>query len=571
MKKGSFILFIVFSLFITNTNAQFGGFGKALKNKAKEKVKETKKEANKKVNCATKEVENKLDTDEMSKECLRIKKKLDYWVKSAEKNLDNKNYKMATSRVRSLGYEIDKYNKKHCPLVNIYEDKKKELSRKVNLATIKDNPANVLVTASENNDKELVQMALDNGADINGINKKETALLAAIGNKNIEMIKFLVEKDANLNIGGFDKPLDRAIYVKSAEIFDYLMSKGADFEKSRNNPVLAASYKNQLEIVKLCAEKYNIDITVSEKNSNRCPSSRKTCALAYAKENSELANYISEKIKAKKAAKITDATHKKYINKIVFSTQKISANNANETSFSTKLIAVDKMYARIFLPAFVSEINYGESSAQPDLSHRDVSFYAQIEGNDKIISLAGHKDIADGKDYSTLDLSVNTSENFRVNFHRLFMLMKQGDNKVKFTLKIDLSGKNYEVSQNITLVKRAGDYYKVGKTFAQFKAGMRNANLEASLLKAARNMATNGSWKEKFRAVKISSSDWTILRNKLTGIITGRCISAYCLAKWPDGRCTVQEFTFKQEYTGSGYSRILKRYSTGSQKTIDCK
>ena len=273
----------------------------------------------------------------------------------------------------------------------------------------------------------------------------------------------------------------------------------------------------------------------------------------------------------KTATKITDATHQKYIDKIVFSTQEIPAINADESKFLNKLIAKDKVYARIFLPAKLSEINYKYGSKEPDFGYKTVQFYAELEGNKKRFVLNGHPNIKTQEDFSSLDLKINTNEEYRTSFHKLFMAMKVGDNNVKFTVKISLQGKEYVSSQNVILSKSSNDYYKVGKTFAQFKAKKKDAGLEASLLKAAQNMAANSGWKEKFKAVKISSSDWSIVRNKLTGIITGRRISAYCLAQWPDGHCTVQEFTFKQEYNGSGYNKTLRRYSTGSQSTVDCK
>ncbi len=61
------------------------------------------------------------------------------------------------------------------------------------------------------------------------------------------------------------------------------------------------------------------------------------------------------------------------------------------------------------------------------------------------------------------------------------------------------------------------------------------------------------------------------VRNELTGTITGRIIYAYCQASWPDGHCTVQTFTFKQDYNGSTYSKVLNVTDVGEQRDVDCE
>ena len=54
-------------------------------------------------------------------------------------------------------------------------------------------------------------------------------------------------------------------------------------------------------------------------------------------------------------------------------------------------------------------------------------------------------------------------------------------------------------------------------------------------------------------------------------MITGRQISAYVFAEWPDGHCTVQDFSFAQDYDGSQYvPESTGLYGTGEQTRVDC-
>jgi hypothetical protein len=61
------------------------------------------------------------------------------------------------------------------------------------------------------------------------------------------------------------------------------------------------------------------------------------------------------------------------------------------------------------------------------------------------------------------------------------------------------------------------------------------------------------------------------VRHPVSGVITGRQIGAYAFAEWPDGHCTVQDFTFAQDYDGRRYvPESTSRYGTGEQERVDC-
>jgi hypothetical protein len=120
-----------------------------------------------------------------------------------------------------------------------------------------------------------------------------------------------------------------------------------------------------------------------------------------------------------------------------------------------------------------------------------------------------------------------------------------------------------------TLVKKGSA--KIGRSFDQLIPGMKDPALEAKMLKTMQSYGKNNGWKETFSKVKIKSEGWTISRHAVTGIILSRSISAYLYATRPDGKCTYQEFAFKQDHDGTKFMDNTKFDGNGSQVPCDCK
>jgi len=79
---------------------------------------------------------------------------------------------------------------------------------------------------------EVVQFLVEKGADVNAKSTTTgwTALLGAVGNRDIEIIKFLVSKGADVNAAspqGFT-PLQLAVAPDNMEIITFLVSAGAN-------------------------------------------------------------------------------------------------------------------------------------------------------------------------------------------------------------------------------------------------------------------------------------------------------------------------------------------------------
>ena len=548
------ILIMVFSICAVNTNAQLKGL-KNLKKKAEKTVKKT-----------VGKTESKTGNKGYTKDCLALKKRLENSSGDVERYLTEENLTMARSRLVSMQKLVKRYKDANCPFGSNWEKKYEELENKYNLGTIQDNPEGFLLSAVLGNNKENVDIALEQGANINGLVRtrfaRVSALEQAVTKENLEMVKYLLEKGADINLGsnkdrGCGFALYNSVKINNLEITRFLLSKGADIGKKGHTIACIAAKNNNLEMIKEFEKHSDFDLSSAKEG---------VTPLSQAPNNSEVKKYIRNRVLENKLAKVKDATNKKYANRIVFSNEKIPAKGASEAKFKTKLQASKDMYGRIYFGCFASDYYYGTRDDVPGLFKAEIRIWAQIEGDDEewhIETINLYK----VEDATSFELQLNKRE-YRSTFAKLFIRLKQGDNKVKFYLK---RNSDILIEEEVILTKKPGDTYKIGKTLADFKAGKMNTpTYKAAVLKAIQSHAASAGWKEKFTAVKILSSDWNIVRNRLTGVILYRTIGAWCYAKWPDGHCTVQDFYFKQNYNGSSYSKVYQRSSTGSQVDVDC-
>ncbi|GEM_PF-2436509 len=300
-----------------------------------------------------------------------------------------------------------------------------------------------------------------------------------------------------------------------------------------------------------------------------------------------LFNKIKNATKKEKKEKITEQgitneTHRNYVGKIVFNTERISFQAPDESKFKTEFNATDRIYGRF----------YAEHSAGYYRKEKYNSGAYMLRGYYSL-TIDGEKIDAKFKAFSIQDqVSQRTTQQLYINqnpterdyednsvWFNIINNMSPGTHKVEvdYMLILDQNeedNEHYKVASGVfNIVKKEGDKLLLGKRMADFTAGMEDAELEAEVVKAINKNARRNGWKEIFHSAKIKSDSWYIIRHKNSGVIMGRSISAYCFAKWPDGHCTVQVFFFKQQYDGSKYMKKLLYYGlkSGSQEKIDCE
>ncbi|KAJ7111254.1 ankyrin repeat-containing domain protein [Mycena epipterygia] len=127
------------------------------------------------------------------------------------------------------------------------------------------NHASALCTASAHGQMEMVQFLIENGANANasagllGL----TALQAASNKGHTEIVEFLIEKGVDVNAAGgkYGNALQAASAGGYTEIVQFLVEKGADIN-AVGNALQAASIEGHTEIVQFLVEK-GVDVNAS--------------------------------------------------------------------------------------------------------------------------------------------------------------------------------------------------------------------------------------------------------------------------------------------------------------------
>lgn len=88
------------------------------------------------------------------------------------------------------------------------------------------------------------------------------------------------------------------------------------------------------------------------------------------------------------------------------------------------------------------------------------------------------------------------------------------------------------------------------------------------LLRAAQYWADAWNWVESLKTAYVTQNDWSITRNKLTGVITGKLIRGLVTMTHPDGRCRYQILVFRKDFNGSRYMNL---HVTGVGTIYDLK
>ncbi|GAA4470168.1 hypothetical protein GCM10023093_30920 [Nemorincola caseinilytica] len=298
-----------------------------------------------------------------------------------------------------------------------------------------------------------------------------------------------------------------------------------------------------------------------------------------------------KKADAKPDEGITCDVHKKNIGKILFSNDKITRGNMNnESVYKSTFNVGDIIYGRFYLAKGLNKyllfdqgyFYENESSAMGGGGSWAEAYYIMsIDGkpyNDKYpVVYKSEYPVDKGNHQTTGQTRIipNAADGGAVReVTDALNAMSEGSHQVR----IDMYGGAYQsrstkdpiATGTFTLVKAKGATAKMGKTFEDLPAGMKDAELEAKMLKAAQKKATDEHWKEKPMKVKISSEDWDVRRNELTGVVLNRVIRGNVYAIWPDGHCGYLEMSFVQNHDGTNFQNALYYNSIGGQYDLDC-
>lgn len=281
----------------------------------------------------------------------------------------------------------------------------------------------------------------------------------------------------------------------------------------------------------------------------------------------------------------TSDFHKENLNKIVWSTKPLVIGKESEmlSFIKTEFKTGEYIYGTAYLGVNANEAMNGNTNLRVrikvdggtaiwggDLSYFELPLTAQ---NKSYIQFALLPDAQWLKDNYAPYIA---EENWTISYF-LDELVRGGDVSHNITCELIFptnkirnieSSLSLDLNSGITEIKTmsAKLHDELMGSRALPKAGMKNTATEQQMVVALNKLG----WKEHFTKVIITSPDWIIKKNEL-GIILYRVVSAVGIFKDYDGKCMYQEFTFRQDYAGSGkFENTVKYNSYGSKREIGC-
>lgn len=278
--------------------------------------------------------------------------------------------------------------------------------------------------------------------------------------------------------------------------------------------------------------------------------------------------------------------HLQNVNKILYSNKAVNPETATATDFKTSFTAGEPLYATLFLDNKLSKIHvdwekfiriqmykgkandiividrkilltpemYQKSYIQfpiiPDKEwlQNNYGAYAEKGLNTYIMIFEALGKLTPIRHDLRMDIRLNPVEGTHYSAKEAMF-------------SIDL-GEGSEVLQDVAASLSSANLSKVNLP----KAGMSNASMEKAMIKIMQDKASVQDYKKAI----ITSSGWTVEKNEL-GIILNKYVSATLASKNEDGKCYIQNFTFKYDYIGGGnYSSTLTLGSVGNKVEIEC-
>lgn len=158
---------------------------------------------------------------------------------------------------------------------------------------------------------------------------------------------------------------------------------------------------------------------------------------------------------------------------------------------------------------------------------------------------------------------------------------KDENGNLKFFLIAKDKNRMKELLDNPDEIIRLGkeSQIRVCQTFNSIKAsdnpmppeGMKDPKLKADIDKVVKAYAAQTGWPQTILYSYIKGSEWTTLRHKISGEITGRSIRVMAIMKTEGGSCQYEEVEVGQNYDGVKYGKTFFKGNTQLITPVDCK
>jgi hypothetical protein len=271
-----------------------------------------------------------------------------------------------------------------------------------------------------------------------------------------------------------------------------------------------------------------------------------------------------EKMAGSLSSMYTSPFHKQNAGKTVFSKSPIEIKNEDPGAITNKFIAGDFIYGMFYLKGTFKELTQSKYNLITKII---------VDGNEK----ASHEFTLSEESAEITYLSTEIIPDPATSRTRGCVKFSKGLANLsprKHKVQVILSSSDGILSEGeleLDCTQGQENLQKIASALAQKQldavrmpeAGMNNPALEKDI------KAVLSDWEEKPLRVIITSTDWKINRNAVTGIIEFRDIWTAVAVKSPDGKCKIFYLSFRQDYNGKSYGKTRK-WAVGDSEEISC-
>jgi hypothetical protein len=273
---------------------------------------------------------------------------------------------------------------------------------------------------------------------------------------------------------------------------------------------------------------------------------------------------------------ITGELHEEFMGQIVFSQTPLSFGEFRASDFVQNYEMGETLYFRAFFPKCMYNMavdHYGDDM----FSLGDIGITVKYYINDVLTFEKFQPTLADidfsaMKEWTTLrGVVVHPTEDYQIlqwtfkDFIIAHPELFQGEKEYKMGISLTLATEDDDqtVDGLATLFETSGVGLPKPKT--------QNPELEQRALTALKDHASDQGWQEVYHEVILTSRDWTVLRNELSGQIIGRIMEIAAVGTWPSGNCQYKYYDIFQNYIGNDFKGDIMIRSVGAGYDIPCK
>ncbi len=167
----------------------------------------------------------------------------------------------------------------------------------------------------------------------------------------------------------------------------------------------------------------------------------------------------------------------------------------------------------------------------------------------------------------------------KTQFVKFYDGLESGKTKIEVQISMHSGGryalrKKKRPTATIEFNKTNEDVVSYGATFEDnYEAGKSDQDLEKKVVQSLNDRLKDKETSYVWKAAKIASKDWNVVRDRYNGAVLGREILCYCYAVESDGRCKVYQYYFIQEFDGVNYFESIHYYRSldyGRGEFVDC-